>query len=284
MLKRLVLSGAWALSVWALGGASAPARAQQLETVGIAKNWQMGFQEPASPVMERIASFHDLLLILITLITLFVLGLLIYVAVRFNEKANPTPSTTSHNTVIEIIWTAVPIIILIIIAVPSFKLLYYMDRHDNPDMTIKVTGNQWYWTYEYEGLEYDSLPVADEDLQPGQVRMLSVDNPLVLPVETNIRVLQTSNDVIHNWAVPAFGLKLDSYPGRINENWVRITKEGIYYGQCSELCGVNHSFMPIEIHAVSKAAYQQWLQGPAQEFAKAGGADGAAAQLAMSGE
>ena len=262
---------------------SGPAFAQSLEIVGIAKDWQLGFQEPASPVMEQIETFHNLLLWIITAITLFVLALLIYVAVKFNEKAHPKATTTTHNTVLEVAWTAIPILILVVIAVPSFKLLYFMDTHDNPDMTIKVTGNQWYWTYEYDGLEFDSLPVSDEDIGPGQTRRLSVDVPIVLPVDTNIRVLQTSNDVIHNWAVPAFGLKLDNYPGRINENWVRITKEGIYYGQCSELCGVNHSFMPIEVHAVSKEAYAAWLEGPGQELLADSGdeTDQSASKLAM---
>jgi len=265
---------------------SGTAMAAATEIVGIAKDWQITFQEPASPVMEQIESFHNLLFWIITAITLFVLFLLIYVAVKFNEKANPTPSKTTHNTVLEVAWTAIPILILVVIAVPSFKLLYFMDRHDNPDMTIKVIGNQWYWSYEYDGLAFDSYPVADEDIGPGQVRMLSVDNPIVLPVETNIRILQTSNDVIHNWAIPAFGLKLDNYPGRINENWVRITGEGIYYGQCSELCGVNHSFMPIEVHAVSKEAYAAWLEGPGQEFVADSGddADQNAPKLAMTAE
>jgi cytochrome c oxidase subunit 2 len=265
MHKILGLLAVFAAGVSVFGAPEASAQA--LEQVGIARDWQMGFQEAASPVAEKIHEFHNLLLVIITVITLFVLALLIYVALRFNEKSNPTPSKTTHNTTLEVLWTAVPILILVVVAVPSFKLLYFMDRHDNPDMTIKVVGNQWYWSYEYDGLVFDSLPLPDEDIGPGQARMLSVDNPVVLPVDTNIRVLQTSNDVIHNWAVPAFGLKLDTYPGRINENWVRITKEGIYYGQCSELCGVNHSFMPIEIHAVSKEAYKAWLEGPAQEFA-----------------
>lgn len=284
MIKNLGL-----LAVGAAGAAligAGQASAQELEIVGLAKDWQMGFQEPASPVMGMIEDFHNLLLVIITVITLFVLGLLIYVAIRFNEKANPTPSTTTHHTMLEVAWTAIPILILIVIAVPSFKLLYFMDRHDNPDMTIKVVGNQWYWTYEYDGLAFDSLPVSEEDIGPGQVRMLSVDNPIVLPVETNIRVLQTSNDVIHNWAVPAFGLKLDNYPGRINENWVRITKPGIYYGQCSELCGVNHSFMPIEIHAVSKDAYAAWREQAMEEFAAEADVDAPAdpTKLALNAE
>ena len=237
---------------------------------GIAKPWQMTFQEAASPVMEQIDSFHDLLFWIITIITLFVLFLLIYVIVKFNEKANPVPSKTTHNTFIEVVWTVVPILILIVIAVPSFKLLFFQDRHENPDMTLKVVGHQWYWSYKYTDhgdLGFDSQMIQTEDLKPGQPRLLSVDNFVVLPVDTNIRVLQTADDVIHNWAMPAFGLKLDAVPGRINENWVRITKPGDYYGQCSELCGIGHAFMPIHVKAVSKEEFAVWVKSAQEKFA-----------------
>ncbi|MEQ8227502.1 MAG: cytochrome c oxidase subunit II [Rhodospirillales bacterium] len=237
---------------------------------GIAKPWQMTFQEAASPVMEQIDSFHDLLFWIITIITLFVLFLLIYVIVKFNEKANPVPSKTTHNTFIEVVWTVVPIIILIVIAVPSFKLLFFQDRHENPDMTLKVVGHQWYWSYQYPDhgdFGFDSQMIQTEDLKPGQPRLLSVDNFVVLPVDTNIRVLQTADDVIHNWAMPAFGLKLDAVPGRINENWVRITKPGDYYGQCSELCGIGHAFMPIHVKAVSKEEFATWVKSAQEKFA-----------------
>lgn len=241
---------------------------------GMAKPWQMNFQDAASPVMEKIHSFHDLLFWLITIITLFVLFLLIYVIVKFNEKANPVPSKTTHNTFIEVVWTVVPIIILVVIAVPSFKLLFFMDKHENPDMTLKVIGKQWYWSYEYPdhgNFKFDSQMIAEADLKPGQPRLLSVDNVIVLPVDTNIRILQTADDVIHNWAMPAFGLKLDSVPGRTNENWVRITRTGDFYGQCSELCGVGHAFMPIHVKAVSKTDYAAWVATAQKKFAKANG-------------
>ncbi len=233
--------------------------------------WQIGFQDAASPVMEMIHSFHSLLFWIITLITLFVLGLLCYCAIKFNAKSNPTPSKTAHNTLIEVIWTAAPVLILVVIAVPSFKLLYYLDTTKNPEMTLKVTSHQWYWSYKYPDqgdFGFTSNMVAAEDLKPGQPRLLTVDNEVVLPVDTNVRVLVTSEDVIHNWAVPAFGIKMDTVPGRINETWVKITKEGTYYGQCSELCGVNHGFMPIQVRAVSKQAFQQWVEQAKKKFAK----------------
>ncbi|MBT3238496.1 MAG: cytochrome c oxidase subunit II [Rhodospirillaceae bacterium] len=236
------------------------------------KPWQIGFQDAASPVMEKITEFHDLLLIIITGIVLFVLALMIYVIVKFNEKANPVPSTTSHNTMLEVIWTAVPILILVLIASPSIKLLYFMDKNPNAEMTLKVTGHQWYWSYQYPDngdFEFDSYIVDDDDLKEGQPRLLAVDNEVVLPVDTDIRILLASDDVIHNWAMPSFGIKIDTVPGRTNETWVRIDKEGTYYGQCSELCGVNHGFMPIAVKAVSKEAFKAWTVEAQKEFAKA---------------
>lgn len=228
---------------------------------GIAHPWQMWFQPAASPVMEQIEKFHDLVFTIEVAIVLLVLGIMLYIMARFNAKANPVPSKNTHNTLLEVVWTVVPIIILVVIAVPSFKLLYFADKIEKADMTLKVTGNQWFWSYTYPDngdIQFDSIIVAKEDLKPGQPRLLTVDNPVVLPVQTNIRVLLNSNDVIHNWAVPAFGLKLDTSPGRINENWVRINSEGNYYGMCSELCGVNHGFMPIHVQAVSKADFAKW--------------------------
>ncbi|MGY9005316.1 MAG: cytochrome c oxidase subunit II [Alphaproteobacteria bacterium] len=223
--------------------------------------WQMGFQPAASPVMERITDFHNFLLVLILAIAIFVLALMLYVMVRFNAKANPTPSRTTHHTLLEVVWTVVPIIILVLMTIPSFKLLYYMDRTDKPEMTLKVTGSQWFWTYEYPDqgkFIFDSQMVPDAEIKPGQLRLLEVDNRIVLPVNTNIRVLVTANSVLHAWAVPALGVKIDAVPGRMNETWVRITKPGVYYGQCSELCGINHGFMPIAINAVSKADFAKW--------------------------
>ena len=244
----------------ALGGAMAAGNA--FAGQGLPKPWQMWFQEPASPVMERIDEFHDLVFAIEVAIVLLVLGIMAYIVVRFNHKANPVPSKNTHNTLLEVIWTVIPIIILVVIAVPSFKLLYFADKIEKADMTLKVTGNQWFWSYAYPDqgdIQFDSIIVAAEDLKPGQPRLLTVDNNVVLPVDTNIRLLFTTNDVIHNWAVPAFGLKLDASPGRINESWVRITSEGDYYGMCSELCGVNHAFMPIHVQAVSKAKFAEWV-------------------------
>ena len=206
-----------------------------------------------------------MLLVIISAITAFVTLLLAYIMLRFNRRANPTPSTTSHNVPLEIVWTIVPVLILIVIVIPSMKLLYYSDRTTDPEMTLKVTGYQWYWGYEYpdyEGINFMSYPIKDEDIDPskGDVRLLSTDNAVVLPVDTNIQVLITAADVLHSWAVPAFGVKTDAVPGRTNETWVRITKPGIYYGQCSEICGQGHAYMPIEIHAVSKEEFKRWVE------------------------
>lgn len=232
--------------------------------------WQFGFQEAFSPVAHRMHDFHNLLLWIITIITVFVLLLMIYVVIRFNRKANPTPSKTSHNTMIEVIWTVAPVLILIVIAIPSFSLLYYGDRVEKADMTLKAIGYQWYWGYEYvdeDGLAFDAVMVEEEDLKPGQPRLLTADNMVVLPVDTNIRLLVTAEDVLHSWAMPAFGVKMDAVPGRLNETWVRIEKEGMYYGQCSELCGARHGFMPIAIKAVSKEEYKAWLVKAKEQFA-----------------
>jgi cytochrome c oxidase subunit 2 len=224
--------------------------------------WEMGFQPAATPVMEQIESFHNLLLVIITLVTLFVLVLLLYAVWRFSAKRNPTPTRTTHNTLLEMVWTVVPVIILVVIAVPSFKLLYYEDVIPKADMTIKATGHQWYWSYEYPDngkVAFDSLVVPDKELKQGQVRLLSVDNPVVVPVNTTVRVITAAGDVIHSWAVPSFGVKQDAVPGRANETWFKVSKEGTYYGQCSELCGVNHGFMPIEVQVVSKEKFNSWV-------------------------
>ncbi|MDD9901874.1 MAG: cytochrome c oxidase subunit II [Alphaproteobacteria bacterium] len=225
--------------------------------------WAKGLQEGVTPVRHQMDAFHDgILMPIITVIALFVLALLIYVVVRFNAKANPTPSKTSHNTMLEVVWTLIPVLILVVIIIPSMKLLYFADRTADAEMTLKVIGHQWNWEYEYPDhgeINFTALMVQDEDLKPGQPRLLTTDNPVVLPVDTNIRLLMTSVDVLHAWAVPAFGVKLDTVPGRINETWVRIEKPGTYYGQCSELCGALHGFMPIEIHAVSTDEFAKWV-------------------------
>jgi cytochrome c oxidase subunit II len=235
------------------------------------KPWQLGFQPPATPVKDRLSAFHDELLIIITLITIFVLGLLVYVMWRFNQQRNPVPTRTSHNTVIEMLWTVVPVLILIIIAIPSFKLMYYMDRVPNPEMTIKVTGHQWYWSYEYPdqgGLTFDSNMIPEDQLKPGQMRLLDVDNPLVVPADTIIRVLITGTDVIHSWFVPSFGVQEYAIVGRLNESWMKIEHPGTYYGQCNQICGVNHAFMPIKVEALSKDAFQHWLGDAKKKFAR----------------
>ncbi len=234
--------------------------------------WQWNYQAAASPVMERIASLTLILNIIIVLIVVFVTALVGYVAWRFRASRNPVPARWTHNSKLEIAWTTIPVLILVGIAFPSFDLLYYMDRTKEADMTLKVTGHQWYWSYEYpeQDLAFDSLMVPEEDLQPGQLRLLSTDNPVVLPVGVPIRIQMTSSDVIHAWAVPALGIKTDTVPGRLNETWVQIDRPGTFYGQCSELCGVNHGFMPIEIRAVPREQYQAWLDDAKTRFAKNG--------------
>ena len=233
--------------------------------------WQIDFQDAATPLMEQITSFHNLLLIIITVISVFVLALLAWVAIKFNEKANPTPSRTTHNTTIEVLWTVIPVVILVVIAIPSFKLLYYSDVIPKADMTIKATGNQWYWNYEYPDhgkFSYDSNMIETADLKPGQPRLLAVDNRIVVPVDTVVRVQVAATDVLHAWSMPAFGVKVDAVPGRLNETWFGpVKKEGIYYGQCSELCGSRHGFMPIAVEVVSKAKFDAWVVKAKKEYA-----------------
>ena len=244
--------------------------AETAVAAGRSEPWQMWFQPAASPVMERIIEFHNFIFIIEVSIVVLVLVLMGYIIIRFNAKSNPVPSKTTHNTILEVAWTAVPLLLVIIIAVPSLKLLYYADRIEEGEMTLKVIGNQWYWSYEYPdhgAFAFDSIIIEYEIFEPGHPRLLSVDNSVVLPAETNIRLLFTSADVIHNWAVPSLGLKLDAVPGRVNESWVRINSEGDYYGMCSELCGVNHGFMPVHIKAVSKADFAAWVEQAKQEFA-----------------
>ncbi|MHA1151234.1 MAG: cytochrome c oxidase subunit II [Alphaproteobacteria bacterium] len=240
---------------------------------GQPRDWQMGLQPAASTTMERMVDFHNLLLVVTTLITGFVLLLLLYVMYRFSEKRNPTPSKTTHNTVIEVLWTTVPVIILVLIAIPSFKLLYYADRVEDADMTIKAIGHQWYWSYEYPDhgdFTFDGFMLSDDEREEGQPRLLATDTFVVLPVDTKIRLLVTADDVLHSFAMPAFGIKLDANPGMINETWMEITREGTYYGQCSEICGAGHTYMPIAIKAVSKEAFDEWTEQAKIEYARAG--------------
>lgn len=242
-----------------------------LPALAQSKNWQMGLDEPVSPTMERITDFHNLLLVIITLITVFVLVLLLYAMYRFSEKRNPTPSRTTHHTLLEVAWTTLPVIILVVIAIPSFRLLYFADRTVDAEMTLKAIGRQWYWSYEYPdngNFTFDATLVPEEDLQEGQPRLLTTDNFVVLPVDTKIRLLITASDVLHSFAMPSMGIKLDAVPGQVNETWVEITREGTYYGQCSEICGSGHAYMPIAIKAVSKEEFAQWVEQAKQEFAR----------------
>jgi cytochrome c oxidase subunit 2 len=236
--------------------------------------WQLGFQAAASPVAERFHEFHNFLLVLITCISVFVLALLLYVIVRFRASRNPTPSRTTHNTTIEVLWTVIPVVILVVMAVPSFKLLYYVDRAHDAEMTLKVTGHQWYWSYEYPdngNFTFDSNRVQDADLKSGQLRLLSTDNHIVLPVDTTVRVLITSTDVMHSWFVPPVGVQMYAVPGRLNETWVKVEREGSFYGQCNQICGINHGFMPIEIEAVSKDKFKQWVAEAQKKYARVDG-------------
>lgn len=267
-IKRLT---ATALALGALTGSAA---ADQPEP------WQLGFQTAATPIMNQIAGFHTFVLVIITLITLFVLGLLIYAMVRFNERRSTSPSRTTHNTTIEVLWTVVPIVILVIIAVPSFRLLYAQYNFPDPDVTVKATGHQWYWSYEYpdeDGLNFISSMLEEDQLQPGQPRLLAVDNDVVVPVDANVHVLVTAADVIHSWAVPAFGVKMDGVPGRLQSLWFRAEREGVYYGQCSELCGARHAFMPIAVRVVSQEEYEAWLEDAREQFATRPARDAVAA-------
>ncbi len=232
--------------------------------------WGLGFQPAASPTMQKLTAMNDWLFWLIVAIAAFVLVLLLYVMVRFRESRNPTPSKTTHNTTIEVVWTVVPVIILALMVIPSFKLLYFADRIEDADMTIKAIGRQWYWSYEYPdhgNFTFDAYMVPDDELEPDQPRLLATDNAVVLPVNTRIRILVTASDVLHNFAMPSMGLKLDGVPGRINETWVEILEEGMYYGQCSELCGTGHAYMPIMIKAVSKTEFDRWVEEAKEEFA-----------------
>lgn len=254
MLKRLfTIMGVLAASTFAADLAFALPEEQGIDLLA-----------PASPSMEEIVKFHNMMLPIIFGIAIFVLLLLIYVVLRFNKRVNPNPSKVTHHVGLEIAWTVLPVVILIIIAIPSFKLLYFLDRTENPDMTLKVTGYQWYWQYDYPDhgdISFSSYMIPDAEIDPakGQVRLLSTDNPVVVPVNKNIQVILTGGDVLHSWAVPRLGVKTDTVPGRLNETWFRANEPGIYYGQCSELCGKDHAFMPIEIHAVSEADFAAWV-------------------------
>jgi cytochrome c oxidase subunit 2 len=243
-----------AASILAAGG---PALAGE----GQPSPWQMTFQNAATPIMEQITSFHHFVNIIIVCIALFVLGLLIYVMICFHEKRNPQPSRTTHNTVLEIAWTVIPVLILVSIAIPSFRLLFAQYDFPKADLTVTATASQWYWTYDYpdHGISFASIIVQDADLKPGQPRLLTVDHELVVPVNKNVIVQVKAVDVIHDWAVPSFGIKIDAVPGRLQKTWFRAERTGMFYGECSELCGRNHAFMPIAVRVVTDEEFADWL-------------------------
>ena len=264
VLKRLTLVAITLVAIL-MGGEAA------LAGLGQPSPWQIGLQQSASPVMDNIIWFHDFLLYIITGIAGFVLVLLVVVMVRFNARTNPTPSRTTHNTLIEIAWTLIPIVILMFIAVPSFKLLFLQLNVPPADLTVKATGKQWYWSYSYPDngqFEFDSLMLKEGERKEGQPRLLAVDNEMVVPVNKTVRVITTGSDVIHSFAVPSFGIKIDAVPGRINETWFTATREGVYYGQCSELCGKDHAFMPIAVRAVSEQAFSAWVEEAKKKYAR----------------
>ena len=261
VLKRMIASLVAAAAVMTAG--------QVFAASGQPEPWQLGLQDAATPVMENIVWFHNLLLWMITVIALFVLVLLVVVVVKFNARSNPVPSRTTHNTMIEVLWTVVPVLILVTIAVPSFRLLFLQLNTPQADVTVKATGKQWFWSYQYPDskFEFDSLMVQTKDLKAGQPRLLSVDNEMVVPVNKVVKVLTTGADVIHSFAIPSFGIKIDAIPGRINETWFKAEREGMYYGQCSELCGKDHAFMPIAIRVVNDRDYTAWLDQAKKKYA-----------------
>ena len=243
-----------------------------LAALGQAEDWQLSFQDPASPLMRELINFHDLVFWIITAITVFVFLLLAYVCWKFSAKNNKKPSKTTHNSTLEIAWTLIPVLILVFIAVPSFRLLYKQNDFSNIDMTVKAVGYTWFWGYEYpdhDDITFDAVMLEEEELEEGQPRLLSTDNVLVLPVKKNIKMLITSDPsgVIHSWSVPSLGVKMDAIPGRLNETYFYIEKPGMYYGQCSELCGPGHGFMPISIKAVTEEEFAVWLNYAKKEFA-----------------
>src|SRR5665647_3742 len=261
VLKRLIAIVVASVTLLAGGAAMAAS--------GHPEPWQLGLQGSATPVMDDIVWFHNFLLWIIVVITVFVLALLVIVAIKFNARSNPVPSRTTHNTGIEVLWTVVPVLILVMIAVPSFRLLFYQLKVPAADITVKATGKQWFWSYSYPDskFEFDSLMVQDKDLKQGQPRLLAVDNEMVVPVNKVVRVLVIGADVIHSFSVPSFGIKVDAIPGRVNETWFKAEREGMYYGQCSQLCGRDHAFVPIAVRVVSEKDYSAWLDQAKKKFA-----------------
>ena len=239
--------------------------------VGLSENWQLGFQEPATDLMSDIISFHSYILMpIITGISILVLFLLLYIAFRFNSSRNQIASTTTHNTVVEILWTVIPVVLLIVIAIPSFRLLYVSETIPKADLTIKAIGNQWYWSYEYPDygdIVFDANMLNDDELSDPKLRLLETDTQIVVPVNKVVKLQITSNDVLHAWTIPAFGVKMDAVPGRLNETWFKANQEGLFYGQCSELCGPKHAFMPINVKVVSEKEFEDWIGFAKEEYA-----------------
>jgi cytochrome c oxidase subunit II len=262
----------WSMAVAALMAAQALPAAAQDQVLGAPHDKGIGLQAPATALAEELDFVHNIILMpIITVITLFVMALLLIVIFRFNEKRNPVPSKTTHNTFLEVVWTVVPALVLVFIAVFSFPLLYKQLEIPTPELTIRAIGHQWYWSYEYPdngNFTFEARFVPKDAIQPGQLYLLDTDNEVVLPVDTNIRIQITGFDVIHAWTVPSFGVKHDAVPGKVNESWFNINQPGIYYGQCSELCGVEHAYMPIKVRAVSKEEYQAWVAEAQQKFDK----------------
>ncbi len=267
--SRVALGSAVAALMLGSGGAA-------LAQTGQPAPWQMNFQTPVTNIAQDVVSFHNLLLWLITFISLFVLFLLVYVCWKFNEKANPVPSKTTHHTWIEVAWTVIPVLILVGISIPSFRILREQLTIPQADIVVKATGHAWYWSYEYPadqgGFRFESNMIPDDQLKPGQPRLLSADNEMVVPVNKIVKVQITAADVLHNFAVPSFGIRLDAVPGRLNETWFRAEREGVYYGQCSELCGNGHPYMPIQIRVVNDAQYASWLEEAKKKYAAVDGA------------
>jgi cytochrome c oxidase subunit 2 len=261
------------------------------DVVGAPRAWEMGMQPAFGPLKVREIALHNLVLAIITVITLFVAGLLAWVMYRFNKRVHPVPTQTAHNTIIEVAWTVIPVLILVVIAIPSFRLIYFQDRTPDPDMTVKVTGHQWYWEYTYpdkNNIDFSSYIIPDDQLKPGQLRLLTVDNELVVPVGKNIRVLTTSGDVIHSFFIPALGVQRYAIPGRTIETWFRADKPGVFYGECNQICGTNHSRMPIVVRAVSPEDFATWLDQAKTKFSDAAPpppapAENATHQLAQAG-
>lgn len=270
MVRRILRHvGRLAASIAMVGTSVGPALAQ---AVGAPRPWEIGMQPAFGPLKQQQIDLHNLVLVIITLITLFVAVLLVWVMLRYNAKRNPVPSRTAHHTLLEVAWTVIPVLILVVMAIPSFRLVYYEDRTRDADMTIKVTGHQWYWEYSYpdqNNLDFTSYLVPDDQLKPGQMRLLEVDNQLVIPVGKNIRVLITSTDVIHSWFLPPLGVQRYAIPGRTIETWMRADKPGVFYGQCNQICGTNHSRMPISVRAVSPQEFDAWLAEAKTKFSEA---------------